>query len=82
MEQAIKNYFASLAIGEDIRIGKIELTLSGIEGVEEIQRPTIILEGNNRTTQNVEIGNFERAVVRTIAIMQPIELQTGGAKKA
>lgn len=82
METRIRNYFSSLGIGNDIRVSKLELSLAGIHGVEEITRPEIILEGNNRTTQNVEIGNFERAVVRTITIKQQIELQTGGASKA
>jgi hypothetical protein len=82
MESRIKNYFTSLGIGNDIRINKLELSLAGIHGVEEISRPEIILDGNNRTTQNVQIGNFERAVVRTITIKEQIELQAGGSSRS
>jgi phage-related baseplate assembly protein len=81
MESRIKHYFDSLGIGNDIRISKLELSLAGILGVEEISRPEIILEGNNRTTQNVQIGNFERAVVKTINIKEQIELQAGGSSR-
>jgi hypothetical protein len=81
IEERIRDYFTSLGIGEDIRISKIELALAGIPGVVEITKPEIILDGNNRTTQNVEIGNFERAILGTITVKQTVELEPPGAPK-
>jgi hypothetical protein len=51
-------------------------------GVEEISRPEILLEGGNRTTQNVQIGSFERAMLKTINVKQVTDQHSEGAIKA
>jgi hypothetical protein len=82
IENRVRNYFSSLGIGEAIRISRLELSLAEMAGVEEISRPEILLEGGNRTTQNVQIGSFERAMLKTINVKQVTDQHSEGAIKA